>query len=149
MKTNVLIAALALTLFASQTFAQDIAQSQVPSLVVNDFQQAYPKATDVEWEMDGAHYKVEFEVGLPGIDHEIWYDQSGKVLRHEEEISKGDLPKAVLTKVKASYNGYRIDDVKKIIEGNTAVYTLEAKSLTGEWKLAFDAAGNELSKFVD
>lgn len=149
MKTNALIAALALTLFVSQTFAQDLSQSQVPSLVVNDFQQAYPKALDVEWEMDGASYKVEFELGLPGIDHEIWYDQSGKVLRHKEEISKGDLPKAVLAKLKSSYSGYRVVDVKKITEGSSAVYTLEAKTLMEEWKLAFDADGNELSKVED
>ncbi|MBN7813116.1 PepSY-like domain-containing protein [Algoriphagus sp. H41] len=149
MKTNTLILALALTLFASQSFAQDILQSQVPSLIVNDFQQAFPKALDVEWEMDGAHYKVEFEVGLAGVDHEIWYDQSGKVMRHKEEISKGDLSKAVLSKIKTNYSGYRLEDVKKITEGANSVYTLEAKTLMEEWKLAFDTAGNELSKVAD
>ncbi len=149
MKTYVVIIALALSLFASQSFAQDISQSQVPSFVVNEFQQAHPKALNVEWEMDGGHYKVEFEIGLLGTDHEIWYDQTGKIRRQEEEISKADLPKAVLSKIKTNYDGYRLDDVKKISVGTEIIYTLEAKTLMEEWKLAFDEVGNELSKIAD
>ncbi len=149
MKTTVSIAVLAFLFLTTKSFAQDITQDQVPSLVLNSFQQSYSKAFDVDWELDGEKYKVEFELGLPGRDHEIWYDESGKLLRHKEEISKGDLPKAVQTKLKTDYSSYRIDDVKKITEGALATYTLEVKNLTEEWKLALDSEGNVLSKIAD
>lgn len=146
---TVLIAAAAILFSTEQAFGQDIPQNQVPSLVLNSFQQSYKKAFDVEWEIDGDKYKVEFEIGLPGTDHEIWYDQAGKLLRHKEEISKGDLPKAVQTKLKSGYSSYRVDDVKRITEGAVVTYTLEVKNFTEEWKLAFDSNGNVLNKIAD
>jgi hypothetical protein len=149
MKMTVSIAVLAFLFSTTASLAQDIPQNQVPSLVLNSFQQSYSKAFDVEWELDGEKYMVEFELGLPGTDHEIWYDRSGKLLRHKEEISKGDLPRAVQIKLKTNYSSYRIDDVKKITEGAVATYTLEVKNLTEEWKLALDTEGNELSRIAD
>jgi hypothetical protein len=140
---------MAIILSASSTFAQDIKQSQVPSLVVNNFQQKFPKARDIEWKMDGDLYKVDFETGLLGKDQKSWYDQTGNLVRHKEEISKSDLPKNILAKINAEFSGYRIDDVKKITEGGKETYTLELKKFTKEWKVAFDPEGNILSKIAD
>jgi hypothetical protein len=149
MKTIVVFAALTLLFATRHSFAQDIPQSEVPSLVLNSFQQAFPKAADVDWEMDGDKYKVDFEIGLKGVDHEVWYDQSGKLLKHKEEISKADLPEAVQAKIKTDYDSHRIDDVKKITEGGASVYSLEAKKGNEEWKITFDSAGKELNKIAD
>jgi len=139
----------ALVLFASTALAQDIQQSQAPSLVVNSFQKLFPKAFDVEWELDGENYKVEFETGLLGTDHDVWFDKTGKLFRHKEEITKSDLPQKVLAKISNSFKGYRVDDVKKITENGKITYTLELKSFTEEWKVAFDSEGNILSKIAD
>ncbi len=149
MKRSFLIGAFALQLFASTAFGQDIPQSQVPSVVVNSFQQKFPKAFDVEWELDGENYKVEFETGLLGTDHDAWYDKTGKLIRHKKKISKSDLPQKVLAKINSDFSGYRVDDVKKITEGNKVTYTLELKTFTEEWKVAFDSEGNVLSKVAD
>jgi hypothetical protein len=138
-----------LTLFANTATAQDIPQSQVPSVVVNAFQKAFPKAYDVEWERDGSYYKVEFETGLIGLDHEVWYDETGKMIRHKEEISKSDLPQAVTAAINRDFAGYRVDDVEKIAEGDTVTYILELKKGYEEWKVAFDQAGNVLHKVAD
>jgi hypothetical protein len=149
MKTIVVFVALTFLFATVQSFAQDVPQSQVPSLVLNSFQQAFPKASDVDWEMDGDKYKVDFEIGLKGVDHEVWYDQGGKLLKHTEEISKADLPEAVRAKIEADYGSYRIDDVRKITEGSGSIYSLEAKKGNEEWKITFDSAGKELSKIAD
>lgn len=148
MKRVFLIGAFAL-LFINIASAQDISQSQVPSLVVNNFQQAFPKALDVEWELDGENYKVEFETGVTGKDHNTWYDKTGKLLRHKEEISKSDLPQKVLTKINTEFKSYRVIDVNKITEGDKVTYTLKLNSFTEEWKVAFDIEGNVLSKVAD
>lgn len=149
MKKIILITSFAFTCFANATFGQDVPQSQVPSLVVNNFQQSFPKAFDVEWELNGVNYKVEFETGLVRTDHEMWYDKTGKLLRHKEEISQSDLPQKVVTKINSEFSGYSVDDMKRITEGNKATYTLELKSFTEEWKVVFDADGNVLSKIAD
>ncbi len=149
MKKSFLIGAFALLVFANMVCGQDIPQGQVPSLVVNSFQQAFPKAFDVEWEMDGEMYKVDFETGLLGTDHDAWYDKTGKLVRHKEEISKSDLPQSVLTKINAGFSGYHVDDVKKNTESGKVTYTLELKTSTEEWKVAFDTEGNVLSKVAD
>lgn len=137
-------------LFAiSLSFGQDIPQSQVPSLIVNSFQQDYPNAKDIEWEMKGEAYEVEFELGWPSKDHEIRYDATGKILLHKEEISKKDLPAKVAEVLNTEYKSYRIKDIEKIVEGERTVYTLEAKSISEEWDLVIDPEGNILSKIPD
>ncbi len=149
MKRNFLICSFVLFFSTSAVFGQDIPQSQVPSLIVNSFQQAYPKAYDIEWEMDGEMYKVEFETGLTGSDHDAWYDKTGKLVRHKEKISKSDLPQKVTAKINNDYKGYQVDDVKKLTEGSKVTYTLELKTHTEEWKIALDPDGNILSKVAD
>lgn len=149
MKRAFLIGSFALALFANTSSAQDLQQSQVPSLVVNSFQKSFPKAFDVEWKLNGENYKVEFEIGLLSTDHNVWYDKTGKLIRHKEEISKNDLPQKVLAKINRDFNGYSVDDVKKITEGDKVTYELELKTLTEEWKVAFDSEGNVLSKVAD
>lgn len=148
MKKIILITSFTFIYFANTTFGQDIPQSQVPSVIVNNFQQAFPKAYDVEWELKGETYKVEFETGS-GSDHDAWYDKTGKLIRHKEEISKSDLPQKVLDKIAAEFSGYRADDVKKITEGKKTIYTLELKTLTEEWKVTFDSNGTILNKVAD
>lgn len=149
MKKTILIVSFAFTCFANTAFGQDIPQSQVPSVIVNNFQQTFPKAFDVEWELKGETYKVEFETGLLGTDHEVWYDKTGKLVRHKEDISKSDLPQKVLAKISSDFSGYRTDDIEKITEGDKIIYKLELKSWSEEWKVAFDSEGNVLSKVAD
>lgn len=149
MKKTILIVSFAFTCFANTAFGQDIPQSQVPSVIVNNFQQTFPKVFDVEWELKGDNYKVEFETGLLGTDHEAWYDKVGKLVRHKEEISKNDLPQKVLAKISSDFSGYRTDDIEKITEGDKVIYKLELKSFTEEWKVAFDSEGNVINKVAD
>lgn len=149
MKKSILIITSMLFLSAGAIFGQDIHKSQVPSLVLNSFQQAFPKALDAEWEMEGDLFKVEFETGILRTSHDVLLDKTGKILRHKEEISKNDLPKPVSAKISSDFPGYRIDDVEKITEGNKTVYTLELKKLHEDWKVAFDPEGNILSKIAD
>lgn len=149
MKRKFLLGSFALLLLANTSFGQNIPQSQVPSIIVNSFQQAFPRAFDVEWELVGEMYKVEFETGLFRTDHNMWYNQTGKLSRHEEEVGKSDLPQKVTSKIKSEFRGYRVDDVKKITEGADITYALELKTRTEEWKVAFDKEGNILTKVAD
>src|SRR5690606_17681818 len=149
MKKHFIFGLAAILFFGGTAIAQDIPQSQVPAGVVSNFQKAFPNATDVEWEMDGHLYKVEFEIGTQKFDHDVWYDDAGQLLKHKEEISRNSLPRQVAAVIKQEFKGYRIDDVEKITEGDKVTYKLEVKSRTEEWNLTLDADGNVLTKVAD
>lgn len=149
MNGKMILSACILALSTIGAFAQDIPQSQVPAVVVNSFQQKFPKAKGVDWELKAGLYEAEFETGLFGTDHEVWIQSNGKIVRHKEELVKNDLPKAVIAKVKKDFPGYRIEDVKKITEEQKIMYAFEVKSRTEEWKLVVDTQGNILGKIRD
>lgn len=146
---NLILTISILGLSITNISAQDIRQSEVPSVILNHFQKSFPKAADIDWEIKGNYYEVEFETGLLGDDHKILYSRDGKLVRHEEEISKSNLPKTVLASIKRSFNGYRTDDIKKITEGGKVIYNVELKSNSQEWKVVFDAQGRILQKKED
>lgn len=145
MKNFILIPALfILSLCAS---AQDIAQSQVPSIIVNSFKQNFPKASDVEWELKGDVYEVDFEIGF--IDHEAHYNKSGKLIRLKQEIKESDLPAEVRASAGKDFNGFRMSDVKKIDQQGAISYKMEMKKGNEEWIVVYDSKGKQLSKTAD
>lgn len=131
------------------SFGQNLSQHEVPSVIVNRFQQEFPKAKDIDWERKGDYYEVEFEMDWPSKDHELWYDVDGNIIRHKQEISKSDLPKAISLILKKDYKWHWIKDVKKIQNKNEITYLVEVKSISEEWDLIFDETGKVLQKVRD
>lgn len=95
--------------------AQDLNREEVPANILEHFDLEYAQASDVEWEMKGDKYQVEFEYDRQ-TDMEIWYDANGNVVREKEEWKKSKLPDAVKNAIKEEYSDYKIDDVDKITE---------------------------------
>jgi hypothetical protein len=137
-----------LLLVSATALAQDIPQSQVPSVVLNHFKKAFPKAYDIEWEIKNKQYCAAFETKL-SKDHKACYNTSGELLKHTEDISARVLPGSVRSAVKNNFSGYRIDDVKKITTGSTVQYSVELKSIKEELKVYFDDKGNILKQHAD
>lgn len=132
---------LVIILMATGTIiAQDIRQSDVPSVVVNNFKKEFPKAKDVEWEMKGDVYNVEFEIGI-FTDYEAWFDTSGNLIKYTQEIPNRELPKAIKDAVKKQFDGYRVDDVKKQVENNIETYLVEIEKKKEELNLVFSKDG--------
>ncbi|PVW12427.1 PepSY-like domain-containing protein [Marixanthomonas spongiae] len=141
---NLVLAALFATTIAT---AQDLQQSAVPSTLIANFQKEYPNATDVEWEKEMDHYKVEFDEG--NFEHEIWYSASGAMVKMEQDISKNMLPSAVTNAIKNSYSSYRIDDCEKLTENNETTYKVELEKWTDEKEVVFDEAGTVVKEWND
>lgn len=129
--------------------AQNINPSQAPAVVVNAFQQQYPKATDVEWEKKGENYEVEFEVGVADKDHTMLIDPSGKIISHKQDIYKSELPTAVLNALSQQFPEYKIDDVEKIEAAGVTKFKMEVKKKPEEWKVVFSPDGKLLEKIAD
>ena len=128
---------------------QNISQTKVPAVVVNSFQQQYPKTNDVEWERKGSLYEVEFETGLSGVDHKILLDSLGKITYHKVDINESELPEQVKSSISQQFAGYRVDDVKKIESNGLVTYTAELKKKPEEWKITFGFDGKILDKTPD
>lgn len=148
MKKLILICAAAFLSGTTFSYGQDMAQSEVPSVVVNNFEKEFPKAIDVEWELKGNLYKVDFETGME-VDHDAWYTKTGDLKKHKEDISKNELPKSVINTLNTNYKGFRVDDCDKYTEGSTITYKVDVESATQDWKIWFDTNGKELKKVND
>lgn len=141
MKTlNIII----LSLFVSaMAMAQDLNPKDVPQVVINAFTKENIKATNIEWEKNRNHYKVEFDLGR--MEHEIWYNSSGEVIKKKQDITEVDLPQPIKDVIKSKYAGYRVDDVEMTWMDNTATYEVELEKGKEDWKVIFDATGNILN----
>lgn len=148
MKKQILIMAAVISIpFIAQS--QEVLPSQVPSVIVNQFNSQFPKAIDIEWEREGHLYNVAFE--MDGYrEHEVWYDAEGKLLKHTEDLSVTELPKAVTHTIKTDFRGYGIEDAKRITDYGTVVYKLELTALLQQdWEVVIAADGKVLYKMAD
>ncbi|WP_179351453.1 PepSY-like domain-containing protein [Winogradskyella vidalii] len=139
----------ALAIFATAMMnAQDLRMNEVPTNLLTKFQNTYKTASDVEWEMEGVRYNVEFEVNR--MDHEIWYTKDGTIVRYEAEITKKDLPTAISSAIKSNYEGYQIDSIEVTEVDQKKTYEVELeKGWTKEMKVVFDVNGKILSSVED
>lgn len=137
-----------LLLSAGNLMAQDLPKSQVPSVIANKFAAQFPKARDIDWERKGELYNVEFELDR-NMDHEIWYDKDGQLVKHKEDINKSNLPAGVTKALQRDFKGYRVDDIEKITEGTAVTYKMELDSFTKDWNIVMDANGKILQQNAD
>ncbi len=127
--------------------AQDIHPSSVPSVVLNAFQQKYPKALGAEWEMEGDLYNVEFNILFQ--DHDAWFDNTGKLVKLVVDINQNDLPAAVKVALKQQFGGYKVDDIDRIDFNGTVTYKIDLEKGPEDRVVVFDAKGNVLENRLD
>lgn len=136
-------------LFATATLsAQDLKIEDVPSNLQTTFSNSYKNTKDVEWEKKGDHFNVEFEINK--MDHDIWYDGNGNVVKSKIQISEKELPAPIASAVKTKYPDYKIDSVEVYEQENSKSYIVEIeKGWIKERKLVLDASGKILTDKED
>lgn len=107
--------------------AQDLTMQEVPANLNESFQKLYPEATDVEWEKEGATYKVEFDTNQ--MEHEIWYSENGTLVKTEKELAITELPAAIASALKSNYSKYKIDEVEMTEENGKKIYEIELEKM--------------------
>lgn len=139
----------ALALFATAAMsAQDLKMELVPTNLADSFKKSYASATNVEWEMEGKDYKVEFDLGT--MENEIWYSVDGNILKTEKEISANEMPRAVASAVKTKYSDYKVDAVEMKEQNGVKTYEVEIeKGWFKERNMVIDANGKVLSDLED
>jgi len=148
MKNRNIITAAFTLLGAFSIFAQDMNPDNVPSNLKQNFQKSFPQATDVEWEMDGQSYKVEFDMNRN--EHEIWYATDGTTTRTEQELTEAELPQTIKTAISGSYAGYKVDSIEKTTVNGSSTYEVELeKGWNNEKDVVFNEDGKVLSEMID
>lgn len=91
--------------------------------LANQFQRDFPNAWDVDWEMGGEVYEVEFEIGRE--DYKAYYDAQANLLMYRLDLNGRNVPAVVLNAAVSKYQNYRMDDAKKVVKGTRTYYLLE------------------------
>src|SRR5690606_621921 len=99
-----------------------------------------------EWELKNGVYEAEFEIGR--LDHEVWINKNGTIIKHKEELSSKLLPAAVRERIRSNFKGYRASDAEKLTQGNNVFYKVELKSLTKEQNVIFSEDGTIVEGFL-
>ena len=147
MRTKIIILTAIFFMLRTTGFGQDIAQREVPSIILNKFKKDYSKATEVDWEKENNLYQVEFEV--KNREHDIWYDKLGAIVKQEEEISPQEVPGKIRAVIKKEFPGLEVDEAKKVRENGRTEYHLELESRAEEWDVIFTPDGEVVSKIAD
>lgn len=99
-----------------------------PKVVREHFADMFPKAKDVEWEVEMGYWKVSFETGtgVSRVDSEAWYDETGEWVRTETDRFLSSLPEEIKAIISSSeYASAMIDDVKYVQTPSEEYYQFE------------------------
>lgn len=121
--------------------AATIDQQEIPSVVINAVMTKYPDAKDLDWEVKKGVYEVEFDLGKD--DYEVWINAEGTILKVEQEIKNTQLPAVILSKLKADYKDFELDDTKRIEIGKAVYYEIELDGTFGDQTVVYSASGEK------
>jgi hypothetical protein len=137
LKTIIIFLSFLITIIFAE--AQTIKQRNVPSIIVNALQLRFPKATNVDWELERGLYKAVFEID--DVDHEVRLDYNGQMMRHTHDFEEKGLPKAVKEAIENSFNGFEVHNVLRIVEGKNVFYKMKLEKSNVSRKVLFNEHG--------
>lgn len=97
----------------------ELPAGKVPSIVQNSVTTKFPGAIDIDWKKNSTGYEAEFD--LNNIEHTVHVDSAGNLILSKHAIKEEEIPAAIVTRVSADYNGYKIDDAE-MLERDTMIY---------------------------
>jgi hypothetical protein len=130
-----------------QTYRTSRSHDAVPPAgLATRFGADFPKAREVEWEMAGDVYEVEFD--LKSRDCKAYYDIEGHLLAVVQEIRPSELPAAVKNTAKASYPKYHFEDIEKIRRGTEVLYRIEMEHRDAEAEFVLREDGMSVTDWL-
>jgi predicted small lipoprotein YifL len=135
---------------STMTFTACGQKTDVPSDVKKAFEQKVSNAKDVEWEYDSQDklWEVEYEIGEE--EFTSVFDEKGKWIETERELTFAKLPQAVKATLKADYSDYEVEEVANLETPDGKFYEVEVeleKDDKGtEFELHFTPEGKVVKK---
>ena len=135
---------LLLTVLSSLTqvgLAQKINESEVPSIVKENFAKKYPGVKALKWEKENSDFEVGFY--MDKVQSSAIFDPSGNFKEFEQEMSVSEMPKAIIDYSIQNYHGFHITEAARITDANgKTFYELEMDKGKKHFELLFDLQGN-------
>lgn len=132
---------------------KDDGKPQVPKVVIEALEKAYPEAKDVEFEKEMLDGKVvyEAEFKLNNSEYEVLFDADGKMLQIEETLDVKALPEPLIQAISKAYPNATIEDAEKVTKPDEtfSVYEVEIKNEGKKIELELDASGKILKSEQD
>lgn len=127
----------------------NIHYSNIPSQAVSSFQQLYPNASRIEWDIEMNYFVADFNDGRHEV--EAWFDQTGAWVMSETDINYNELPKAVSNSFESSiYGSWRVDDVDLVEQaGRGDIYIIDAEQGEQEITLHYSENGDLINEIPD
>ena len=119
-----------------------------PKDVLTTFNQMFPTASDVEWELeDENEWEAEFE--MDGKEIEAGFDHSGKWLETEWKVDITEIPGAILTMIGANYEGWEIKETEFVESPDIVGYEVKLKMGDKQIELQINSNGEILAMELD
>ncbi len=131
-------------LFTCSAFAQKISQSNVPAVVLNNFQLKYPNADDVNWKLDRGKYTIDLKLNSKSA--RLTMDYKGNVLELAQEMFLSEIPKSVLDIIRKKISNFDIEKAEKYSTGGKVSYEIQCK-VDGKDNFFWINAKGELVKY--
>jgi len=122
---------------------QNIAVSEVPSVVMNTFKNTFPAALKEDWEKKDNNFEVEFKLGA--AEHGAVLDAAGKLLLTKQEVAAAEVPAAINNVIKQEYSRYTLDEAEKIVYNGQVYYEIELSGFILDKEVIFSADGKPAS----
>jgi hypothetical protein len=120
-------------------------QRIVPEKIKKDFAQKFPTAKSVKWNQEEAdEWEAEFK--LDSKEMSASFDNSGKWLETETEISAKELPSAVSIAIKTEFGGYKVDEISILESPDLKGFEVGLKKGETSVEAVFDNTGKVLKK---
>jgi hypothetical protein len=120
-------------------------QKNPPENVKKEFSQKYADARSVKWDSEKPNeWEAEFKIN--GKEMSACFDDSGKWLESEAEVSAKELPSAVTNTLKNEYPGYKTVEISTIGNPEMNGFEFALKNKEAEITVIIGADGTVLMK---
>ncbi len=125
--------------------AQKISADKVPAVVTTTFKTKFPATSKVSWEMENKSlYEANFK--LHGVEVSASFDNEGRWLETETEISISALPSSIKSTLKRDFVDFKINEGSKIESAKIGKYYEAEIEKGGEkFDILFSADGKVIS----
>jgi hypothetical protein len=120
-------------------------QKNPPDNVKKEFSQKFAAAKSVKWDSEKPNeWEAEFKIN--GKEMSACFDDAGKWLETETEVSTKELPAAVTRTLKNEFSGFKTDEISTIENPEMKGFEVALKNKETEMTVIIGADGTVLKK---
>jgi len=144
MKNLTLIAAVVVA-FTMNACAQKSDSKNVPEKVISTFNEKFPDAKKVEWELENeSEWEAEFKWN--GKEYSANFSTDGEWHETEHEIKESEIPSNIRAILDQNFSDYEIEGAEIAETPSGKSYEMEIEVGEEEYEVTIDAKGNLTKK---